>query len=318
MLSFVSGEKIAELFKDKKKIMNIFIKDDDDKNPDIIIDIPDLIQLIDESDYIKLKRINRKIKPIEMTFLMNNITKYKSFNDNFKKIFEQLVEISRDKLKFELMFDEKDIHLTPFLNLNILCNWFIVGISGSGKTWFAKELVKNVKLEIFYISPKDDDEPEDKSLIDLKDKDNFNHIIINEVEDINKLPSIKELENNIIIFDDLDTLKNTKSNNYLKEHMLNVRDRILTRGRHYNVKSIVLSHKLRNYKETIVPREECAIHVMFPRSNKFKYDGYLKEYYKFPIKLRKEILKSAKKSRWVLIKNKYPSYIMTQNLIKLL
>lgn len=315
MLSFNEGKKIAELTKEKKRVLDIFINKKKDK-PDIDLETDDLIKIVDEMDLILLKK-EMNLKPIDIQFIASNLENYKNFNEHFKNIFDRLMLIAKNKLKTELVFIDEQ--LKPVINMTEFCHYFISGESGSGKTTFAISLVKALdKHKIFYISPKESEDFLDSSLKDIIEKKNFIHVIVNELQDINNIPTMKEMEGSAVIFDDMDTLQNTKQNGFLKDHVLNVRDQMLTRGRHFGLKILILSHNMRNYRETLVPRKECHVHVLFPNHNKFKYDEYLKEFYKFPKKLRSKILLSALDSRWLMIRNFQPSFVMTSNLIRLI
>ena len=111
--------------------------------------------------------------------------------------------------------------------------------------------------------------------------------------------------NSVVVFDDMDTVMDED----LKDYILKTRDHFLTRSRRLKTKIIVLSHDFRNYR---------SMHVFFPRSNRFYYDSYIKDFYKFGKNERKKMLDSAKKGRWLMIKNAFPSFVMTDNLIMLI
>lgn len=317
MLSFNSGIQIAKI-NNTTEPKKIFINYEEKLQPDIDIDKTNILQLINNFDYEKLRKTT-KMTSIEYEFLRDNIKDYENFNERFNVLFKKLIVIAKNKLKYELHF-ENDTKIFPVINQKTHCNYFISGESGTGKTYFAKKLLLSEnKREIFYFSPKEDEDMVDKSLKEIYDKPNFNHIIINNINDVNKMPSFKELHSSICVFDDLDTLhQNSRKGNILYKYMLDYRDKILTRGRHFNILTVVLSHSTRNYKETLVPQKECNIHVYFPRNNKFVYDRYFRDHYQFPKNIRNTIIKEGKKSRWLLIKTSFPSYIMTTNYIKLI
>jgi hypothetical protein len=317
MLSFTSGTQIAKINNNKNK-KKIFITNKETDEPDILIDEKDLLKLISDDDYDTLMDTNI-ISQIECHFIRDNIKEHEQFNSHFKGLLKKLLKIAKKKLKYEINFDSHT-NMFPIIDNNSHCNYFISGASDAGKTYFMKQLLLDEsKRQIYYLSPKEYSNMVDQSLVEIYEKDNFNHIIINVVSDINKMPSFKELHGSICVFDDLDTLRrNSRRSNELYQYVLDYRDRILTRGRHSNISTIVLSHSTRNHKETFVPQKECNIHVYFPRTNKFVYDRYFRDQYQFPKSVRDKITKESYRSRWLLIKLAFPSYIMTSHYLKLI
>lgn len=316
MLSFVETSKnslkIAEVYKGDKKQYDVFIVPED-KTPAIFVDnIDEIIELIDDYDYEELIK-RTKIKSIELQYLRKNIRKYKDFNDVMRSHFDILMSIINDKLKYELHFDKK-YKVKYFFDTSQHCNIFISGKSGSGKTFWAKDLLKSIDdKDIIYIAPPELKGHGDHSIDELREKGNFFYISIDDFEDINKLPHAEEMANKILVFDDLDT----STDKELVKYIIDYRDKALMNLRKASSNIIVISHYIRNYKHTLVPRSECVIHVIYPRDNINWYMKYLQDQYNFPKKYRDLIKKNSKKSRWLLIKQQYPSFVMGEKFIML-
>jgi len=311
MLSFDKGDKIATVTNTKtNESIDIFVTQKS-KEPDIDLSLDELISLISDEDFRSLSKTH-KANPVELQFLRENLSKHNTFNDKIKTLFDNLIDSARSKLKYELKFGP-DHDVSVFFDTSKHVNMFISGASGTGKTYFMVSILKNCDKDIYYVSPTESEGYIDVSLKPLLDKPNFNRLSINSATDINKLPSMKNIANKIFVFDDLDTAESPELLRYLMDY----RNYILNRGRHTNTNVIVISHDLRAWANTKVPRRECRLHVLFPADNKHLHDEYLVQMYKLPIALRKKIFEHTDYSRWMVINNKQPNFILMKKLILL-
>lgn len=187
---------------------------------------------------------------------------------------------------------------------------YIAGRSGSGKSTYAKEYIKNYsKLfpnnKIYLISKVDDDVTfkDIKNIIKI-DPDLFNS---DESED-NIDYDAKQFKNCIVIFDDIDQFVDK-----IKKPISLLRDQLLEIGRHNNVYVISTSHLLTNYKHTRVLLNEAHSVTFFPQSGFHNIERYLKQYAGLSNENINQIKNS--KSRWVTVFQSYPQVIMEEHKI---
>ena len=186
---------------------------------------------------------------------------------------------------------------------------YIAGRSGSGKSTYAKEYIKNYsKLfpdnKIYLISKVDDDE----AFKDLKNIIKINQDLFDPENDEETDYDAKQFQNCLVIFDDIDQFIEK-----IKKKISLLRDQLLEIGRHDNVYVISTSHLLTNYKHTRVLLNEAHSVTFFPQSGFYNIERYLKQY----AGLSNENINQIKisKSRWVTVFQSYPQVIMEEHKI---
>jgi hypothetical protein len=178
----------------------------------------------------------------------------------------------------------------------------IVGKSGSGKSYWIKQWVKEYKKmhkdrPIFLFSSL----LEDKSLDEIEPQRM-------KIDDSLLTDPIEadELENALVIFDDIDALTNKKQ----KEAVYTILNKILTIGRHFNTSVLITSHLANgNLLKTIL--NELHFFVYFPQSTT-RTTLYVLENYIGVSKKMFPLIK-ATRSRWACVFNNYPSSIITEH-----
>lgn len=187
--------------------------------------------------------------------------------------------------------------------------WYVAGISGSGKSYFARGIAEAYKKifpdrEIYLISKLAEDETLDKMKIGKPKRISLDSL----VEDF---PSLEEFKECLVIFDDYDTL----SPPYDKVvHKL--LDDLAIMGRHSNTSILALSHYLTNYKKTRLILGEAHFIVLYPMATSFKAMKYVCEHH---CGLTKEEVYSLKRlGRWVCIHKVYPQYLISAHTARLL
>jgi hypothetical protein len=189
--------------------------------------------------------------------------------------------------------------------------WYVAGISGSGKSYFARNIAENYKKlfperEIYLVSkyPVDEDDTLGKMKIGKPKSISLDSI----VEDY---PSIDEFENCLIIFDDYDTLAAPYDKVVQK-----LIDDLAIRGRHTATSMCVLSHYLTNYKKTRLILGESHFIVLYPMATSFKAMKYVCEHH---CGLTKDEVQSLKKlGRWVCLHKVFPQYLISTQTARLL
>lgn len=179
---------------------------------------------------------------------------------------------------------------------------FISGPEESGKSTWAASYIKRFKTmypkSIVYVFSGIE---KDKVIDDLKPiRIKLNENLHNDPISINEFP-----ENSLVLFDDIDTLKNKK----VKEAVLELRDRLLEEGRHKSIFVISITHNPTMGKQTKHSLLESSSIVLFPMGgDAFHMKRVLKEYCGYNPKNIDTILNL--KSRWIQCHKRYPKFIL--------
>lgn len=188
---------------------------------------------------------------------------------------------------------------------------YIFAPTGAGKSVFCSQYANNYKMvypsnNVFLVTYINGDDPSLSSIRDLR-----NIPIIDILEE--KITE-KTIPNSLIIFDDVDALPAPPEDGSYDPKVSfraveDLRDALLTRGRHYGISVIVTSHIAANYKHTKVPIDSSANVVVFPNGGNWSgVDRILKVY----AGLNKEQEKRIRNlpSRWVLVHKQCPNYVI--------
>jgi GTPase SAR1 family protein len=185
---------------------------------------------------------------------------------------------------------------------------YITGPSGSGKSWYANTYIKNYKKtypknNIYMFSPVIEDESISSDIKRVKLDDRM----------ITDPLKIGELAESLVIFDDIDVIKDKK----LREAVYALLNEVLEVGRHIKVSCIITNHLPTNGKETRRMLNEAHSITYFPAAgSKVQLNRLLEQY----IGMDKKDIKKAKHSgsRWVTVFKNYPQFVMTENEMYLL
>jgi adenylate kinase family enzyme len=211
-------------------------------------------------------------------------------DEDLTKIFYSFLDYIKEKnCKFTLRTGGK---LEPLPNPKIVEKVLISGISGSGKSTFASQYIRNYLKQhrgngFYIISSVDEDE-----VLDRLDPERLD---VNEIAEDGI--SLDELEDSIVLFDDISTIQ-PKSVRKVVEGM---RNSLLECGRHSRTAVIAISHLITNHHESRITLNEAQSIVLFPRSNARAIRRYLSEYQNYDKSLISRCLNL--KSRWFMIKN---------------
>ena len=193
---------------------------------------------------------------------------------------------------------------------------FITGCSGSGKSWWVKKFAENYdrvwaqKRPIYLISKLEEDSTLDNAQCKIH-RINLESLLTKPL-DIND----KEMENCLVIFDDFDTLENTKEKPLLKT-VQKLIDDCLIMGRHLNISVCVISHYTSNYKASRIILIESTKIVVYPHACSAHALKYLLGTH---VGIDAQEIKNIKRlgSRWVCFDRNYPQVMYSENQIKLL
>lgn len=252
----------------------------------------------DQNPYLNYSEIGDPI--CCMTDKRNNKKKIIYINDGTVEKKNKKFSIEKNNCIFEQIPNIKK-------KLEII---YISGPSGSGKTYYAKKYAKKYKNiypnnNIFLFSKL----LTDKSIDDIA---KIKRIILNQ-EILNNKIMPEDLKDSLVIFDDIGSIRDPK----IKKEVYDIVHDCITIGRHYNIKIIITTHLLTNYKETRSVINECDYVVIFPKSGNYKQIKYFLENYigcdKYQIN---KILNLP--SRWICIRKIYPTCILHEKGIYLL
>lgn len=187
---------------------------------------------------------------------------------------------------------------------------YISGQSGSGKSYYSKNYIKEYKkihknndIYLFSNIMNDDSFDEIKGIkkIDIFDED-FIDIDL----------KADEFGDSLILFDDVDCIQKKQ----IKKKIYALLNEVLMVGRHYNISIIFTSHIICNGLETKGILNEAHSITIFPnnmgnRSLKYVLDSYLG--------LDKRQIEKIKNfdSRWMTIIRTYPQSLLTEKFITL-
>lgn len=228
---------------------------------------------------------------------------------------------------------------------------YVVGASGSGKSTYASNFAMeyhnaNPKNPIVIISPKKEDpaldrlpnviriklresnfvgaDPEEVEDNDeeegLGEKDDYismwggssNYDDDDEDEGPNGPISLKELENSLVIFDDIEALTNNK---VLRKGVNALRDKILTLGRSKKISTITISHQVTNRDETKIPCIESQFVTFFPAQPNMQLVRYFKTYLGLEEKVLKHLRMFCGDSRFVTLHKNMPMFYFCSKLV---
>lgn len=222
------------------------------------------------------------------------------FCENDKKGIKNYLE------EIELNDEDEDIQLVPNKKTerSIL---YITGASGSGKSYYTKEYVKQYHLlfpknPIYLFSALNDDTTLD-SIKYLK-RINLNDKFLNTPFTIN------DFENMLVIYDDIDTI----TDKFMRLKLDEIKNMILQTGRHTRTSFIYTSHIPNKGNETKMILNEAHSITIFPNTTGSRTIKYLLENLfgldKYQIKKIKQI--GTTKSRWITIIKSYPLICLHQ------
>lgn len=313
MLSFSKGLAVARIEGGKDHGKIIYIDDDTDQNnkqSDIKLTDQDIFDIL-SVDYFRNKK--KKLTPEELDALIDSIyNDIEPLANEMNKIYHDAKKDLNNNLmnEFNINDDGKFVQLPRKVKgEKQRDNLFIAGASGSGKSYYtanyAEEYTKMYPdNKIYLFSRVLDDER-------LDNIEKLQRIVIND-ELIDDPIMTEELANSLVIFDDIDTIKNEE----LKNEIMHMRQDILEIGRHPNIYCISTAHMLTNYKETRSLLNESNEVIFFPKSSGTKQIKYfLQSHAGMGSKDIKKVFNL--KSRWVMLSKNYPQFILSEKSIYL-
>jgi hypothetical protein len=330
MLSFERGQPIAKIIdKESGKEMNtVFINNEitdasDFKNFSAKFLI-DPLASFDKDFFRKTQRRKNYISNEEKKQLRNALRRDEEPDDpRLTGFYYQAKNHLHNKLNRELFLDNEKLKIVPIPDVNITKSGsrlraepkreciYIGAPSGAGKSTYVADYAKEYhklfpKNKIYMFSRVSKDPSIDKKI-------KVKRILINDnIIDDPIEPS--ELKNSLVIFDDIDTLKEKN----LKDAVIDLRKDLLETGRHEDVYVASTNHQLTNYSKTRDLLSESRAVTFFPQSGDTHHiEHFLRTYAN--IKKTEDVNKYiGLPSRWVTIYKSYPMYILHEQGVILL
>jgi hypothetical protein len=298
MLNFVEGRKIARIKGGSRDGNFIYLKNEFNDNPN---KNKGKLDKLDKSFFKKYNNLSKDQiidlkKAVEKEIKPTNKKIIPAYN-------EALILIKKKKFpEFKEIYIPDGI-LQPVPNKDIVEKLYVSAPSGAGKStyvgnWLAEARKRFRNDDIYVFSSI----PEDKAL----DRNDPIRIKLDQ-ELINDPIHPMEIRNSIVVFDDVDTIRDDR----IRLSLEAFKDFLLEQGRHYNVRVIMTSHLLTNYKSTRRSLNEATSICLFPRSgapNQIR--KFLNDNIGIEKKKTERILKL--KSRWVCLYKTSPMYIIYQ------
>lgn len=129
---------------------------------------------------------------------------------------------------------------------------------------------------------------------------------------VDNVPSLEELSNSLVIFDDCDNLNDKNLSNVIK--LLN--NNLIANGRKYNIHVLTLYHLLMDYSRTRQLLNEANRVVFFLGVNAYHLGRFLKVYAGLSPEQIKKI--TGLRSRWCCLNMAIPNYFISESEIGIL
>ena len=240
---------------------------------------------------------------LERNGQMVAIIKGKNYEKNQNNPVVSIGEGARNGMHEIKLCADEEFQIIPDVSASRFVG-YVAGQSGSGKSWFCKDLCQEYKRiypkrDIFLVSALGDDKgsiDKVKGLKRIKLNDDF----------LNDTIDISELKDSLVIFDDVDSLKSVK-----KKAVWNLMNDVLTMGRHHNISCLITYHVITAGLDTKIILNESHFIVCFPSTMGNGAARYLFDKY---LGLDNKEIKRIKKlkTRWVCVMKSYPKVIISQ------
>ena len=178
--------------------------------------------------------------------------------------------------------------LLPFMRKPWAGHMLISGATGAGKTWVAKEILKDDDRPVYFVS-------------DIYGRDPS----LKKIERQGRLIRLTEpttgIRNAFVLFDDV-----------RKPELLDWRDQLYQQGRHNKVTVITINHSIREGQKIKNVIQDSEWIVLFPQSNKTIISTYLTDVLRLRTRFKNELINLAEDDgRYLFIHTWAPSFFMT-------
>lgn len=321
------GKPIAIVSSKSSKLMNNKVLYLNDKHSDKAVRKNGAT--IEMIDYVLHSKTKQRTKAIKKLYdALNNPDK--DFEDDDDKIMTAYHALSKKSHNASIVDlpDDCKFELLPLMpsqrkNGELRDTVFISGMAGSGKTWFAKNFIilyseMYPKNKIFFISQQDKDN--DVSLKEIRNL--MIQISIDDIMDELSPITWESFTDNpcLLFFDDYDgfsSKKDSKKKTSEIKAVMQLIDDVLRNGRKFSTSCIISSHDLNKAHKMETVLKECEYICIYPNGiMKYHLEYFCNKY----LGLDKQQIQQIKKcgSRWVVLRRKYPIFMLTENRAEIL
>lgn len=310
MFNLECGEPVAymEGTGDKPRLVYLLKEGDENYNEQESNELYDPFQIASEIIYGKDKQ-RRYLSDNDTLKLEEAIERGKSPKDwKLEKLYNEVQELLKERKGKEFFLQSGTVYPVPLQEEDQNERLYVSGPAGAGKStyinkWLQFKLGMDPDTKIFVFSKLDEDKSLEKDI-----GDHIQRVTLDEQLVEKPMSSTDFPYGSVIIFDDIDTIKNEKVLNSVRK----LRDDLLETGRHEMLSIITVSHTLMAYSKTKISINECTSTTLFPRAgNSFQAKRYLKEYMGFSPQMVDKCIKL--KSRWFTIFKRYPTYCIHEH-----
>jgi len=196
---------------------------------------------------------------------------YYKLLDEFEKIKHKGFVLSSGKLQPLLDFDKQE-------------RFYITGSSGSGKTYYATQLVKQ------YLKKYKNEDNDFVLISGVPSSEDINELepsVINPYELLQEPLREDEISNAIVMFDDVLSIPKKD----VKNNIVAIVNNLVETNRHSNTTMLIINHLINNHFETRKLLNEATAIVFFPKSSaKNNIRKYLTQYEGFSKELIRKIV----------------------------
>ncbi len=192
----------------------------------------------------------------------------------------------------------------------------IFGKSSSGKSHFVGQVLDTMKSkkhgnqerDIVIISGVDEDESLDRERGPKGKKTVPERIDMYSPEFVEMTP--QDFEDCVVVFDDVENL----TNKAVSRAVMNLRNSLLEKGRHYKTDILTISHNALGGNLTKFVHSEATAFVVFPAfAQVHQLNTYLRKYAGLSKQTIEKIIELGEtKSRWIFVNNLAPCYVIYQ------
>lgn len=236
-------------------------------------------------------------------------------NDEVKKVYKDIQDEAGKIIKVGHNSSFEPLPTIPDDKGNSRDCIYITGCSGSGKSWFARHYCENYhtlfkgKRPIYLISQLTEDETLDNAKCEI------NRISLDSICDDPIDLNTGEMKDCLLIFDDWDTIENTKEKKY-SDVIWKLLNDCLIEGRHFNITVIIISHYNTGGRKGRLILTECNKYVVYPHGSSAYALKYLLGHH---VGIDKKAIDDLQKlGRWIMISKTYPKYLVSEHTVKLI
>lgn len=246
----------------------------------------------------KDKSLISGLEPIQLSELKKSLREQSEPDDDklVKVYYEILNKLKESNNRLVLKGNQR---LMPIPNQNKAERVYVCGISGSGKSYFSAEYIKNYlrlnKGNDFILTS----QIETDAVLDK-----IQPTRISPEELLEDGVEIDDIKDSIWMFDDVYSIEDKKDRNQI----VSVTDNLCELSRHYNTSLLITSHLISNGLISRRVLNEATKIVLFPKSNKRNINYFLEKYERFDRHLINRILNLN--SRYVCIDKQNSHHIV--------